>query len=137
MKVKKLKIGWLHKCDYCTTDFIGRANRKYCCTSCNTSNNNSNKHAVGELNPNWRGGKRKNYKKEHPDRIHANNTILELRRKNMIKPGICTSCRKLSAKNVAHHPDYSKPLLVLWLCPTCHTNLHFIIRRLKELKHAM
>jgi DNA-directed RNA polymerase subunit RPC12/RpoP len=25
---------------------------------------------------------------------------------------------------VGHHPDYSDPLRVVWLCPTCHANEH-------------
>ena len=29
----------------------------------------------------------------------------------------------------AHHPDYSQPLKVLWLCKKCHVNLHLTLKR--------
>lgn len=35
------------------------------------------------------------------------------------------ACEKCGDRNVAaHHPDYSKPLEVVWLCPQCHMQLH-------------
>lgn len=34
-------------------------------------------------------------------------------------------CRDCGASDVhAHHPDYSKPLEVIWLCPPCHRAEH-------------
>ena len=42
-------------------------------------------------------------------------------------PEPCTICG--SAINIhAHHPDYSKPLDVNWLCSKCHKELHAHIR---------
>ena len=37
------------------------------------------------------------------------------------KPKLCEQCGK-SKKLTAHHPDYSKPLDVIWLCYECHGN---------------
>lgn len=40
------------------------------------------------------------------------------------KPKRCSNC-KLKAKKInAHHPDYSKPFEVVWLCQGCHSELH-------------
>lgn len=34
----------------------------------------------------------------------------------------CVMCR--SKKSQMHHPDYSKPTFVIWLCRPCHLALH-------------
>lgn len=34
----------------------------------------------------------------------------------------CRDCGSL--KSEKHHPDYSQPLLVVWLCRPCHLKLH-------------
>ncbi|MBE3087720.1 MAG: hypothetical protein IMZ71_01180 [Chloroflexi bacterium] len=39
------------------------------------------------------------------------------------KPAICESCLERPAQQ-AHHPDYQKPLEVIWLCVRCHMRLH-------------
>lgn len=35
------------------------------------------------------------------------------------RPEACDRCRR-SCKPTAHHPDYSQPLEVIWLCSACH-----------------
>lgn len=41
----------------------------------------------------------------------------------LIKPDNCTLC--LSKENIeGHHPDYDKPLEVIWLCRKCHRAIH-------------
>ena len=46
----------------------------------------------------------------------------------MIKPGRCQRCGKNgnSSEIQAHHPDYSKPLEVEWLCRACHGEAHVL-----------
>ena len=39
-----------------------------------------------------------------------------------IKRGRCEVCQKGGAEG--HHPDYSKPLEVIWLCPLHHKDMH-------------
>lgn len=41
----------------------------------------------------------------------------------MIKPANCSVCGSTYLIE-GHHEDYSKPLDVVWLCKTCHTNVH-------------
>jgi hypothetical protein len=41
----------------------------------------------------------------------------------------CQSCELNDVKLDAHHPDYSKPLKVMWLCKSCHKQLHTFNRR--------
>lgn len=57
---------------------------------------------------------------EHPERrkaIHtANNAVRDGKLKRETS---CQGCG-LPKRLEKHHPDYSKPLLVVWLCKTCH-----------------
>ena len=42
-------------------------------------------------------------------------------KKGFIKrPVICEECKIESLKIQAHHPDYSKPYIINWLCAKCH-----------------
>lgn len=39
------------------------------------------------------------------------------------------ACGECGAKRAeAHHPDYSKPLEVVWLCKPCHTTEHAVAK---------
>lgn len=39
------------------------------------------------------------------------------------KSSICTICKK-EGEIEGHHPDYSKPLEVVWVCVECHSKFH-------------
>jgi len=41
----------------------------------------------------------------------------------IIKPKICERCGEAKLLH-AHHPDYSKPMEIEWLCSTCHRREH-------------
>ncbi len=43
---------------------------------------------------------------------------------NLPCPQRCELCEKETSNLVAHHPDYSKPLEVVWLCHSCHSRVH-------------
>lgn len=40
------------------------------------------------------------------------------------KPSECQGCGRKSYRIEGHHPDYSRPLDVQWLCAPCHKTLH-------------
>lgn len=42
----------------------------------------------------------------------------------IIKPKICSLCGSDQFSIDAHHPDYSKPYDVVWLCKPCHGIVH-------------
>ena len=49
-----------------------------------------------------------------------------LRKGQVIKAERCEACGSTEYM-VAHHPDYDKPLEVLWVCSSCHKKLHLSI----------
>lgn len=43
---------------------------------------------------------------------------------NLVKPSTCAWCGKAAKKIDGHHPDYARPLMVVWLCASCHKIHH-------------
>jgi hypothetical protein len=39
------------------------------------------------------------------------------------RPERCEACRRETTP-IAHHPNYERPLEVMWLCDSCHHLLH-------------
>jgi hypothetical protein len=48
-----------------------------------------------------------------------------IQRKELIKPMECSKCNR-KVRLFGHHFDYSKPLEVVWLCGSCHKNIHLL-----------
>lgn len=49
---------------------------------------------------------------------------------HLIRPENCTQCGN-TGRIEGHHEDYSKPLEVIWLCTSCHSDLHKAINELQ------
>jgi hypothetical protein len=62
----------------------------------------------------------------------AQNTLEVALRKGVVgRPDRCQKCRRAPSpmkggrsRLQAHHPDYNKPLDVMWLCQACHHEWH-------------
>lgn len=67
------------------------------------------------------------WRRKHKDRMAAHN---KANRAELITPQCCEGCGQDKALE-KHHPDYSKPLLVVWLCKPCHSIADKIRRRLE------
>ncbi len=66
----------------------------------------------------------KQYRIDNPHKIKAKNLADYAQKKGfIIKPDRCSKCDK-NIKIEKHHPDYSKPLEVIWLCRSCHIKIH-------------
>jgi len=51
-----------------------------------------------------------------------------IRSGQLVRPDTCSSCGK-AVKVQGHHADYEQPLVVTWLCVTCHHEEHKRLRR--------
>lgn len=56
-------------------------------------------------------------------RVSRKKVYIALKNGKLIKPNKCTLCFS-DGKVEAHHPDYEKPLEVVWLCKSCHGKVH-------------
>ena len=64
------------------------------------------------------------YKKNHPLRFSARTIVAyEISKGQLFRPLLCESCDQ-TGKIHAHHSDYTKPLLISWLCEPCHKQWH-------------
>ena len=63
------------------------------------------------------------YRKDHKDRVAAHNALTRaVAAGRVARPESCDFCGVVGPVD-GHHPDYSSPLYVLWLCRSCHNNL--------------
>lgn len=74
------------------------------------------------------------YRKEPKNKIKisARRKLLRAVQSGVVKRGVCRDC---SSKRVqAHHTDYSKPLIVIWLCDKHHKLEHVKIKKYVSIK---
>lgn len=81
----------------------------------------NNPEKLVKFNSEWRA---RNPEKYHCHRI-LNNAV---RDGEVIKSCSCQFCGTTKVKIHGHHPDYTKPLEVMWLCASCHSRQHRIER---------
>jgi predicted DNA-binding protein YlxM (UPF0122 family) len=85
-----------------------------------------------KMRPNLRYGKDNHfYRGETKDSDWAQNKVEKaLKRGDLLRPALCEKCGsspifKDGRTGIhAHHPDYNKPLEVVWLCQRCHHEWH-------------
>jgi len=73
-------------------------------------------------NPEWKAEQNRLYKLNNPEKCKAQDIINHHIRKGEIERLSCEVCGRQDTH--AHHEDYSKPLEVIWLCPSCHKKWH-------------
>ncbi len=70
--------------------------------------------------------------KEMKRRWKARDVFRKYRKENNLKiPKKCEKCESTSTL-CAHHPDYSKPLKIEWLCRSCHGKAHVLGNKRKN-----
>lgn len=66
------------------------------------------------------------WRKRNPEKGRAHCRAWRAFKKGiLVKPPACTHCQQVRPLQM-HHPDYSQPLLVVWLCTACHGKEHRI-----------
>ena len=68
----------------------------------------------------------KKYKEKHTDRYFAHNVFSAAIRDGKVVKMPCFICG--NEKSEGHHPDYSRPLDVVWLCNKHHVETHNLTR---------
>lgn len=64
------------------------------------------------------------YRAKYPQRVKANALVNNAVRDGRLKKQPCWVCGE---KAVAHHPDYDRPLDVVWLCQPHHKQTHALV----------
>lgn len=74
--------------------------------------------------------------KRYPEKVTARHALVQAVKSGRVqKPEVCDNCGA-SGKIHGHHPDYSKPLDVMWLCNPCHRDVHGFSLRSRGLEIA-
>lgn len=73
------------------------------------------------------------YNEKYPHRKKANAAVARAVREGRMKKQPCWVCGE---KAVAHHPDYSRPLDVVWLCQPHHKQAHALVANEPQQKDA-
>lgn len=68
------------------------------------------------------------WSEKHPERRKANILVGNAVRDGRLKKQPCWCCGDIAQ---AHHPDYSRPLDVVWLCTTHHDEAHAVTQELE------
>ena len=72
----------------------------------------------------YRKKARKLDKERYPQKYNSRRFFqMALRIGYIVRPDSCSRCQK-ECKPEGHHPDYNKPLDVIWLCKQCHVEEH-------------
>ena len=69
---------------------------------------------------------REAWQNNHPERRRANQVVQNAVKFGRLSPHPCFVCGE---KAEAHHPDYSAPLDVVWLCRFHHKQAHALVRK--------
>jgi len=115
------------------TDSYGRGNKKLSWRDRNRNRCNECRRESRQNNPELHNRYKCEYRYRHPQKSRAHYNLTDaIRRSKIERPNQCTICGKLCTPE-GHHPDYSKPLDVVWACRDCHKSLHIQLDKLDEL----
>lgn len=74
------------------------------------------------------------YKEAHPERVKARDAVGNAVRDGHLIPWTVCAVPECGDVPEAHHPDYSRPLDVVWLCCRHHKDAHNLGREIERMK---
>ena len=84
------------------------------------------------LNKEWKKEQNKLWRLKNPEKSRAEALINQrIIRSGVNIKGKCRDCKRKDTHK--HHPDYSKPEEIIWLCPSHHQLEHLKIKGRKKL----
>lgn len=135
-------------CLHCGDAFVaGRHNQRFCSPACRSAHwaatnresreasvrkyREDNREKTREANRRYRRSNpervleiTQRYREANPEKHRAHAQVHSaIRSGRLVRPDQCLNCRADGPLH-AHHPDYSRPLDVEWLCPGCHKAAH-------------
>ena len=118
-------LGRDYRCKQCAAAYRQTTERKI-------SNRQANKRyrqtTKGRMSARQANEKKRRWPKENRVKAKTNWAVA---RGLLARPNFCSLCGG-NGKILAHHPDYDKPLEVIWVCYPCHHLLHAHNSQLKE-----
>lgn len=78
--------------------------------------------AKTEKRKEWKAEYRKKLRLKYPEKVIARDRVYKAIQKGLLVKKPCAFCDIKTVQG--HHPDYSKPLEVIWLCPVHHRAIH-------------
>ena len=75
-----------------------------------------------EAHPGYSTAKKKEWYSKHKDRLRVKDAVKYALRTGKLVKTPCQVCGELEVQG--HHPDYSRPLDVVWLCRKHHHEIH-------------
>ena len=74
-------------------------------------------------NKKYKRDESKRYRLRFPEKVKAHQILFYAVKKGKIKKSPCVDCGA-TYRIQGHHPDYSKPLEIIWVCSIHHKNYH-------------
>lgn len=111
--------GWCKPC-------ASKAVRRWESTNIDRVRENVRRSRSTEENRRKHADRNAEYAKANPEKVKAHNKVEWALKSGQLKREPCKVC---GAPSEAHHPDYTRPLYVVWLCSVHHKAEH---KRLRE-----
>ena len=130
-KHKKMADGYLNKCKECAKkdSLENRKNnteyyRAYDIVRGRHPSRSRDRYNKSKKGRRIKARAQKKWELMYPERVKAYSKINRAIKSGGIKPkSVCEVCFS-QTKLQGHHPDYSKPLNVIWVCTPCHAKIH-------------
>jgi len=114
------------KCKKCSKILDGKKT-SYCSYKCSRRHlktlwQKRRREVVNKAKSLWRKKTKRKSDKESLNKKRARAKVHRALKTGLLKKLPCLRCKNINVQ--AHHPDYSKPLDIVWLCPHHHNKEH-------------